>query len=41
MENDFKAGKLHPGDLKPSVARVLNELIKPVRDHFENDPEAK
>jgi tyrosyl-tRNA synthetase len=32
---------LHPNDLKPAVAKVINELIEPVRKHFETDPEAK
>jgi tyrosyl-tRNA synthetase len=32
---------LHPGDLKPTVARIINELIDPVRKHFETDPQAK
>jgi tyrosyl-tRNA synthetase len=41
LAEDFKEGKLHPNDLKPSVARVINELIEPVRKHFETDPEAK
>lgn len=38
---DYGSGALHPGDLKPALARHLNEILKPVRDHFENDPEAK
>ena len=41
METDFAEGKLHPGDLKPAVAKVLNELIEPVRKHFETNPQAK
>jgi tyrosyl-tRNA synthetase len=41
LEADFVEGKLHPNDLKPSVARILNELIEPVRRHFEIDPQAK
>lgn len=40
LEHDFVQGTLHPGDLKNSLARVLNELIQPVRDHFLNNPEA-
>ena len=38
---DYKKGDLNPGDVKPNVARLINELIEPVRKHFENDPEAK
>ncbi len=41
LELDFVSGDLHPGDLKPAVAIVLNDLIKPVRDHFTNNAEAK
>ena len=38
---DYKKGDLNPGDVKPNVARLINEMIEPVRKHFENDPEAK
>ncbi len=34
-------GKLHPQDLKNMVAARLNELIKPVREHFEENSYAK
>ena len=29
------------GDLKPAVSRALNLILQPVRDHFENNAEAK
>lgn len=29
------------GDLKPALARAINLILQPVRDHFANDPEAK
>ena len=38
---DYKKGDLFPKDLKDNVARLINEMIEPVRKHFENDPEAK
>jgi len=38
---DYVSDKLHPGDLKPAVAKAINQLIEPVRQHFENDPHAK
>ena len=38
---DNKDGNLHPKDLKENVARLINDMIEPVRKHFENDPEAK
>ncbi len=41
LEADFVALKLHPSDLKRAVAQFLNEAIKPVREHFINDPHAR
>jgi tyrosyl-tRNA synthetase len=41
LEADFVAGKVHPGDLKPAVAKAINQLLQPVRDHFANDPYAR
>ena len=41
LEQDYKNGKLHPNDLKPNLARSINEMIEPVRQHFENDKRAK
>lgn len=41
LEKDFAEGKLHPGDLKAAVAKYVDEMIKPVREHFEKDPGAK
>jgi len=38
---DYKAEKLHPGDLKPALSKAINELIEPVRKHFETNPKAK
>jgi len=39
LEKEFRKGKLHPMDLKANVARELNEIIRPVREHFENRKE--
>ena len=41
MCEDYKNGALFPADVKPNVARLINDMIEPVRRHFENDPEAK
>jgi tyrosyl-tRNA synthetase len=41
LEKDFVEGKLHPLDLKNSCAEELDKLIKPVREHFEKNKEAK
>lgn len=37
---EFKKG-LHPIDLKNAVSNLIDEIIKPVRDHFEKDKKAK
>lgn len=37
--SDYKAGKLHPLDLKNSVAEVLIRILEPVRDYFKRHPE--
>ncbi|MEM4176308.1 MAG: tyrosine--tRNA ligase [Nitrososphaeria archaeon] len=36
MEKDYVEGKLHPLDLKNSVANVLIDFLKPVRDYFKS-----
>ncbi len=41
LEKAFVAGELHPADLKDSVSRYINEILIPVREHFEKNEEAK
>ncbi|MBU2576268.1 MAG: tyrosine--tRNA ligase [Nanoarchaeota archaeon] len=41
LREAFVNKKLHPMDLKVGVAEELEKLIKPVREHFENDKRAK
>ncbi len=41
LESAFDKKELHPMDLKTGVAQKINELIAPVREHFEKDPKAK
>ena len=36
----YASGALHPADLKPALAKALNAILQPVRDHFANNPEA-
>ena len=38
---DYGSGALHPGDLKPALAKALNAILQPVRDHFATDERAK
>ncbi|MFC2136130.1 tyrosine--tRNA ligase [Bacteroidota bacterium] len=41
LEEAFVSGKLHPMDLKNAVSARINELIEPVRKHFEKNPKAR
>ena len=41
LKKVFEEGDLHPVDLKNSVAGYINQLLQPVREHFEKDPYAK
>lgn len=41
LARDYASGALHPSDLKPALARALNLILQPVRDHFERNPEAR
>jgi len=40
LEEQYSSGEIHPEDLKNTVSRELNQLIKPLREHFENSEEA-
>ncbi|GLU17712.1 hypothetical protein SLE2022_340680 [Rubroshorea leprosula] len=41
LVSDYENGDLHPGDLKPALAKALNKILQPVRDHFNNNANAK
>jgi tyrosyl-tRNA synthetase len=41
LEKAFIEKELHPADLKQSAAKYINELIEPVRKHFQNNKKAK
>lgn len=41
LERDYADKALHPMDLKNTVVSLLNELLEPVRRHFEEHAEAK
>eukprot|EP00743_Colponemidia_sp_Colp-15_P000799 GILK01000881.1.p1 GENE.GILK01000881.1~~GILK01000881.1.p1 ORF type:complete len:428 (-),score=73.23 GILK01000881.1:226-1479(-) len=38
---DYASGALHPGDVKSSLAKAVNAMIEPVRQHFKNDARAR
>jgi tyrosyl-tRNA synthetase len=37
----YATGAIHPLDLKKAVARALNSIITPIREHFEKQPKAR
>lgn len=41
LSADYESGEVHPKDLKHALSKALNQILQPVRDHFENDPAAK
>jgi tyrosyl-tRNA synthetase len=41
LEKLYRKGEIHPLDLKNAVAEALDELIQPIRKHFERDKKAK
>jgi tyrosyl-tRNA synthetase len=41
LEKTFASKLLHPADLKQAVAGYLDQLLQPVRKHFEENEEAK
>jgi len=41
FEEKFIAGEIDPGDVKINLCHYLDQLIRPVREHFVNDPYAK
>jgi len=41
LESAYRKGELHPLDLKRAVAEYLDEMISPIRKHFETDEKAK
>lgn len=41
FEKLYSEGKIHPMDLKASVTKAINEMIRPVREHFLKNAKAK
>uniref|UniRef100_A0A0E0EK72 tyrosine--tRNA ligase n=1 Tax=Oryza meridionalis TaxID=40149 RepID=A0A0E0EK72_9ORYZ len=41
LTDDYKTGALHPADVKPALAKAINQILQPIRDHFNNNSEAK
>lgn len=41
LETAFVAGEVHPMDVKATTAKYVDELLAPIREHFEKDSKAK
>lgn len=41
MESAYTKGKLHPMDLKNAISSYVDQLVAPVREHFEKNKKAK
>ena len=41
LEQAFIAGEVHPMDLKTATASYINQILEPVRQHFEKNTKAK
>lgn len=41
LEKAYKKSELHPLDLKKNVSRYLNQLVKPIREHFKENKKAR
>ena len=40
LEHAYTRGEIHPQDLKANFARILANLLRPVRDYFEKHPDS-
>ncbi|MBI4438520.1 tyrosine--tRNA ligase [Candidatus Woesearchaeota archaeon] len=41
LERAYVSGEVHPSDLKKAVSSSMNELLEPVRKHFESNARAR
>ena len=41
LEKAFVAKEVHPADLKSATAKAINELLEPVRKHFDTNSAAR
>ncbi|CAN6373308.1 unnamed protein product [Urochloa humidicola] len=41
LKEDYRSGILHPDDVKLALAKAINEILQPVRDHFRTHPDAQ
>jgi tyrosyl-tRNA synthetase len=41
LEKTFREGELHPADLKKETIEALDEILRPIREYFEKNKQAK
>ncbi|MBI4448658.1 tyrosine--tRNA ligase [Candidatus Woesearchaeota archaeon] len=41
LEHHYREGLVHPMDLKNAVAHYIDAMVRPVREHFENNAKAR
>jgi tyrosyl-tRNA synthetase len=41
LAKEYVAKKIHPADIKAATAKYINQLLEPVRNHFDQNPYAK
>jgi tyrosyl-tRNA synthetase len=41
LEKAYADGRLHPADLKKGIGEALDDIISPIREHFEKNPHAR
>ena len=41
LENEYKLGNIHPGDLKPLLIKMINSLLNPIQMALESDKSLK
>jgi len=41
LKDLYLKGEIHPLDLKNAAAKYINEIVKPIREHFKRDKKAR
>ena len=41
LKKDYEEERIHPKDLKEELTKSINQMIEPVRKHFQENEEAK
>lgn len=41
LKDLYLKGEIHPLDMKNAAAKYINEIVKPIREHFKRDKKAR